>query len=143
MDVLSALLMLLGSLFVLVAGIGLHRFDDVFARTHAAGKATTFGLGLILLGSAIRIAEPGPVAVLALVGILALATIPAGAHLIGRAAFRSGTELAENTVLDERSARRFRHTDPRTAEGPAGPGDGEHPWDPEGTGTGWRGPGGA
>ena len=108
MDLAGAVLALLGAVFVGIATIGLHRFDDVFARTHAAGKATTFGLGLILLGSVLRIGELDATAKLALVGVLTLVTVPAGAHLIGRAAFRSGTELAPQTELDERSARRFR-----------------------------------
>jgi len=107
-DVAGAVLALLGALFVLVATIGLHRFDDVFARTHAAGKATTFGMGLVLLGSALRLGSVDSAAKLALVGVLTLVTVPAGAHLIGRGAFRSGTELAPGTELDERSAGRFR-----------------------------------
>lgn len=108
MDAIGAVLALFGALFVVIAAVGLHRFDDVFARTHAAGKSTTFGLGLILLGSVLRIGELDAAAKLALVGVLTLVTVPAGAHLIGRAAFRSGTELAPDTELDERSARRFR-----------------------------------
>lgn len=112
MDIAAGVLMVIGAAFVLVAGIGLHRFDDVFGRTHAAGKATTFGLGFILLGTAIRLGDAGSVAKVAFVGLIALLTVPAGAHLIGRAAFRSGTELTEDTVLDERSARRFDQSDP-------------------------------
>jgi multicomponent Na+:H+ antiporter subunit G len=107
MDLAGAVLALLGAVFVCIATIGLHRFDDVFARTHAAGKATTFGLGLILLGSVLRLEALDTTAKLALVGVLTLVTAPAGTHLIGRAAFRSGTELAPETELDERSAQRF------------------------------------
>ena len=101
---LSAVLIFFGSTFTLIAGVGLHRFDSVFARMHAAGKSTTFGLGLILLGAALRLSDAGSVAKLAVVGLLGLITIPAGVHLIARAAFRAGTELAAATDVDERTA---------------------------------------
>lgn len=112
MTVLSALVMLAGALFTLVAGIGLHRFDDVFARMHAAGKSTTFGLGLILAGAALRLGEPGAVAKLGLVGLFGVLTIPAGVHLIARAAWRSGTEHAPGTRFDDHARARARsHAD--------------------------------
>ncbi len=102
-----AVLMAVGAAFTLLAGIGLHRFDDVFARMHAAGKASTLGLLLILLGTALRLSELGEVLKLGLVAVLAIITIPAGVHLIARAAWRAGTELAEATSFDETSQRRF------------------------------------
>ncbi len=107
MDLISALLMAVGAAFSLLAGVGLHRFDDVFARMHAAGKASTLGLLLILLGVALRLSELGPVLKVGLVAVLAVITIPAGVHLIARAAWRAGTELADATVFDEVSQRRF------------------------------------
>ena len=54
MNELGAIITVIGAAFVLIAGIGLHRFPDVFARMHAAGKASTVGLGLILLGVGIK-----------------------------------------------------------------------------------------
>lgn len=107
MDVISAALMALGAAFSLLAGVGLHRFDDVFARMHAAGKATTLGLLLIVLGAALRLTAPGEVLKLGLVAVLAVITIPAGVHLIARAAWRAGTELSDATSFDEASRRRF------------------------------------
>lgn len=111
LDVVGTIIMVVGAVFALVATIGLHRFDDVFARMHAAGKASTLALGLILLGAAIRIGDDGTFAKLFVVGVMALITIPAGVHIIGRAAYRSGTELAEATALDELGqARRLQAT---------------------------------
>jgi multicomponent Na+:H+ antiporter subunit G len=107
MDLISALLMAVGAAFSLLAGVGLHRFDDVFARMHAAGKASTLGLLLILLGVALRLSTLGPVLKVGLVAVLTVITIPAGVHLIARAAWRAGTELAEATSFDEASRRRF------------------------------------
>lgn len=107
MDLISAVLMAAGAGFALLAAIGLHRFDDVFARMHAAGKASTLGLLLILLGAALRLSDLGNVLKLGLVAVLAVITVPAGVHLIARAAFRAGTELADATDFDDASRRRF------------------------------------
>lgn len=101
MGVAGDYIMLIGAVFTLIAAIGLHRFDDVFARMHAAGKASTLGMGLLLLGAAVRLGDNGTWAKLAVAGTLALITIPAGVHLIARAAYRSGTELADSTVRDD------------------------------------------
>ena len=99
-DAISALVLLTGSAFTLVASIGLHRFDSVFARTHAAGKSSTFGLGLILAGGALRLLDVASAAKLGIVALLALVTIPAGVHLIARASWRAGTELSPGTAVD-------------------------------------------
>ena len=106
MDLIGAVLMSIGALFTLLATVGLHRFDDVFARMHAAGKSSTLGLVLMLAGVAFRLTDVGDILKLGLVAVLAVITIPAGVHVIARAAWRAGTELAEATEFDERSRRR-------------------------------------
>ncbi|HVM52219.1 MAG TPA: monovalent cation/H(+) antiporter subunit G [Acidimicrobiales bacterium] len=105
-DVIAATLMLTGAVLAAVAGVGLHRFPDVFARMHAATKPATLGLALIVGGAALRMSEPGDVAKLLLVGVLQFVTAPIGAHLIGRAAHKAGTELSPETVIDELADRR-------------------------------------
>lgn len=106
-DLISAAIMAIGAAFTLLASVGLHRFDDVFARMHAAGKASTLGLLLILVGAGLRLTELGDVLKLGLVAVLAVITIPAGVHLIARAAWRAGTELSDATSFDEASQQRF------------------------------------
>lgn len=105
---ISAILMTIGASFTLLSGIGLHRFDDVFARMHAAGKASTLGMLFILAGAAIRFAELGDILKLSVVAVLAIITIPAGVHIMARAAWRSGTELAPATEFDDEAERRYR-----------------------------------
>ena len=48
-DLTVQLLCLLGSLAVVLAAVGMLRFPDFFTRTHAATKASAFGLGVMLL----------------------------------------------------------------------------------------------
>lgn len=107
MDLISALLMALGATFTLTASVGLHRFDDVFARMHAAGKASTLGLILILFGVAMRLTSFGQLLKLGVVAVLAVVTIPAGVHVIARAAWRAGTEHADATTFDDASRKRL------------------------------------
>ncbi|MEO1060625.1 MAG: monovalent cation/H(+) antiporter subunit G [Actinomycetota bacterium] len=109
METAGAIIVLIGSCFTLLSAVGLHRFNDVFARMHAAGKASTLGLDLILLGVGLRFADDGTFAKLFLAGVLSLIAVPAGVHLIGRAAHRAGTEVGPDTVVDElEAARRLR-----------------------------------
>lgn len=46
-----ALFLLVGSAFALVGSIGLHRFPDFFMRLHGPAKATTLGVGCVLIAS--------------------------------------------------------------------------------------------
>lgn len=85
---LGQALLVLGAAWTLLAAIGVVRFDDVYARMHAVSKATTLGLALVLGGAATQLAGEDA-AKLALVGVLVILTVPAGAHLVGRAVHRS------------------------------------------------------
>jgi len=105
MEAVASILMLAGGLLALIAALGLQRFRDVFARMHAATKPATMGLALILIGAALVMPGPGPVAKVLLVFILQFITAPVGAHLIGRATFRAGTDLDPATRFDELSSR--------------------------------------
>lgn len=51
--ILTTILFFLGAFFILVSAVGLIRFPDLFTRMHATTKATSFGLLLIILGTAI------------------------------------------------------------------------------------------
>lgn len=50
MEIVVSILIILGAFFILVAAIGLIRLPDLMTRIHAATKATSFGLLLILFG---------------------------------------------------------------------------------------------
>lgn len=100
-DVVAGAMILAGVALSVTAGLGLHRFPDVFARMHAATKPATLGLVLVLTGAAIRMEERGDVAKLLLVVALQFLTAPVAAHMIGRAAYRAGTELSPDTSCDE------------------------------------------
>ncbi len=100
-DAIAGVLILVGVALAVTAGLGLQRFPDLFARMHAATKPATLGLVLVLAGAALRVEEPGDVAKLLLVLVLQFITAPVGAHMVGRAAYRAGTELSPATTVDE------------------------------------------
>ena len=100
-DYLTGLLMLLGSIFCLVASVGIVRLPDTLIRMHAATKAGTLGAGLLIIAEALFYRQLGITLRAATVIILVLLTAPVAAHLIGRAFYHSGEPLSDRTWIDE------------------------------------------
>jgi multicomponent Na+:H+ antiporter subunit G len=102
-EVIVALLCLLGTFLIALTGIGLVRFPDVFCRMHAAGKAGTLGVVLVVLGTTVHFA--GTEQDVWMRGVLAVffqfLTSPAATHLLARAAYVCDYPLAERTAVDE------------------------------------------
>jgi multicomponent Na+:H+ antiporter subunit G len=101
LDVLSGVLLVSGCLLALLAGVGLVRFPDVFARMHAATKPATLGLVLVAFGAVLRVDHASDVTKLLLVVALQFLTAPVGAHLVGRAAYWAGGALDPSTDPDD------------------------------------------
>jgi multicomponent Na+:H+ antiporter subunit G len=100
-DIITSFLLVSGSLFSLVAALGMLRLPDTIIRMHAATKAGTLGAGLILIAEAAFYQELG-VTLRALAAItFLLLTAPVAAHLIGRAAYYSGIKLWKKTWIDQ------------------------------------------
>lgn len=108
-EAVASVLIVAGAFLALLAAIGLQGFQDVFARMHSATKPATLGLLLILLGAALMVPIPGAVAKLLLVILLQFITAPVAAHLVGRAAFRTGQELNPDTMVVEEAEYINRH----------------------------------
>ena len=87
MGTVAEVLALVGAAFVLLAGVGILRFQDVYARMHAATKATTLGIALVGIGAAVAIDTDRSKALLAVIFIFI--TAPSAAHFVGRAAYRA------------------------------------------------------
>ncbi|WP_420452096.1 monovalent cation/H(+) antiporter subunit G [Ilumatobacter sp.] len=100
-DLLAGALLLAGAGLFVVAAIGLHRFTDVYGRMHAATKPATLGVVLTLAAAALRVESPAAVGKLVLIACFQLATVPAAAHLIGRAAYRGGITTDISADIDD------------------------------------------
>jgi len=99
---LSGGLFIAGATFALLASIGVLRMPDVFTRMQASTKASTLGLGCLLAGVAVRNPELSFVVRAASISAFMLLTTAVAAHVIARAAARSGAPLWKGTVVDER-----------------------------------------
>lgn len=83
-DVVVGLSAVAGAVFVLLAAVGVLRFEDLYSRMHAATKVTTVGIGFVALAAIVGIDGGWSKIVLAF-GVV-LVTAPAGAQVIARAA---------------------------------------------------------
>lgn len=86
---LSTFLIFAGVFFFAVGVLGLLRFPDVYTRLHATTKCDTLGAGLILIGLALQ-GSLTVIVKLAIIVLLIWITNPTAAHVISRAALKSG-----------------------------------------------------
>jgi multicomponent Na+:H+ antiporter subunit G len=101
-DILTAILWLVGSAFALLAAVGVLRMPDVFTRMQASTKASTLGLGCLLIGAALQLGDLASFIRVASIGAFVLLTTPVAGHVIARAAYHAEIPLWEGTVVDER-----------------------------------------
>jgi multicomponent Na+:H+ antiporter subunit G len=101
-DVLIAIMWVAGSAFALLAAIGVLRMPDAFTRMQASTKASTLGLGCLLIGAALQLGDLGSLIRVVCIGVFILITTPVAGHVIARAAYLAEIPLWEGTVLDER-----------------------------------------
>ncbi|MFN2375350.1 MAG: cation:proton antiporter [Candidatus Binatia bacterium] len=88
MSTIAGILLTLGAVLFVIAAWGVVVLPDALARQHAATKAGTLALALVCLGAMAAAAEfAWAWRLLLIVGFL-LATLPAAAQLLARAAVR-------------------------------------------------------
>jgi multicomponent K+:H+ antiporter subunit G len=89
-ELLTSFLVLVGGAFALVGSLGLARLPDFFTRLHGPTKATTLGVGAIVVASVIDIsAETAGFSLRELaISIFLFITAPVSAHLLAKAALR-------------------------------------------------------
>lgn len=87
LELLVAALLVIGGAFTLIGAIGMTRFPDFFMRLHAPTKATTLGVGGVLLASMLASWARGQAGVHELLIVLFLfVTAPVSANLMAKAA---------------------------------------------------------
>jgi multicomponent Na+:H+ antiporter subunit G len=87
------ILMWTGIFFMGVAAIGLLRLPDFYTRAHTVSKTETLGLGLVILGLVFHGGASLVSIKLVLILIFGFLANPVAAHLITRAAVRSGVQM--------------------------------------------------
>mgnify|MGYP001165413233 FL=1 len=88
MEWLVAALLLTGSLFALVGAIGLCKLPDFFMRLHGPTKATTLGVGSLVVGSMVyfSVQSGAPSLHELLITIFLFITAPVSANMLAKAA---------------------------------------------------------
>ena len=112
-ELLVIVCLLAGGFFSMVAGIGIYRLPDVLMRMHASTKAGTLGVGLVVAGLAFYTSEGYDITRAVLIVGFLLLSAPVSAHLIGRAAYRTGVQLADDTIIEEQPKHRCEPSETR------------------------------
>ena len=88
LEILAVALLAIGSFFVLVGSLGLAKLGDFYKRLHGPTKASTMGVGCILLASiAVHALSSGGLSLRELlVTAFLFITAPVGALMMARAA---------------------------------------------------------
>ena len=100
-EIIIFIVVSLGALFILLAGIGLIRMPDLYLRISVTTKAATLGVGLLLLGTALYFREVSITTRAIAIILFLFLTAPIGAHLIGRASYFIGLPMWKKSVMDD------------------------------------------
>ena len=90
LDFLIAALLVTGGAFALLGSFGLAKLGDFYKRLHGPTKATTLGVGSVLVASALWLSTRGTGLSLheLLITLFLALTAPVSAHQLARAAMR-------------------------------------------------------
>ena len=106
LEVFLSLLVLGGAIFTFIGSLGLYRFRDFYTRLHGPTKATTLGVGCLLIASAVFFSANGDGLSLheILISLFLFITAPVSAHLLAKAALhRRLSSLAPTPEIDHRA----------------------------------------
>jgi len=90
--VIAIILIAAGVFFLTVSVLGLLRFPDFYARTHAVGKSETLGAILVLGGLAVYNGLELSTVKILFILLFALIANPTAIHAVARAALRTGLQ---------------------------------------------------
>lgn len=91
-DALSWVLLVIGSVMLIIGGIGIVRLPDVFARMHGLGIVDTLGIGAVMIGLMIQAGFTIVTIKLVLITTFILFTSPTTTHALARAALNGGVQ---------------------------------------------------
>ena len=109
LEALLAFLIVAGAVFTFIGSLGLARLRDFYTRLHGPTKATTLGVGCLLIASALFFAlTPHGLSLHeVLVTLFLFITAPVSAHMLAKAALHqrldSLSPLPGQTGADEES----------------------------------------
>ena len=87
-EVVGAILVLLGSVFLLLGAIGIYRMPDLYNRLQAGTKATTLGAMSLIFG--VGLMQPNWLFKLVIIILFIGFANPLSSHALARASYRQG-----------------------------------------------------
>ena len=98
-EIVISICLLLGAGFALVGSLGLARLPDFYMRLHGPTKASTLGVGGMIIGSLIFFSTRGEGVSLheLLIAIFLFITAPVSAHMVAKAALHLQLLAVERT----------------------------------------------
>lgn len=90
LDILSWALLLTGSAFSIVGGIGIVRLPEFFSRMHGAGITDTMGAGLIVFGLLLQAGLTLAAFKLLAILFFLMVTSPSSCHALAKSAMSHG-----------------------------------------------------
>lgn len=102
LDFILAVLIIVGSFFTLVGSIGLYKLPDFYMRLHGPTKATTLGVGAILIASILYFSFKTEYVSTheILVTVFLFITAPVSALLMAKAALHVKTKRIKYSSID-------------------------------------------
>ncbi|WP_028671779.1 Na+/H+ antiporter subunit G [Saccharospirillum impatiens] len=96
---LVIILLLLGAFFLMVGSIGLAKLPDFYTRLHAPTKASTLGIGAVLIASTLffSVNQDGISVKELVITLFLFITAPITAHMMGKAAMHKEKPALERT----------------------------------------------
>jgi len=98
-QVFGTIITAIGTIFLLLGGLGVFRFPDVYNRLQAGTKCTTLGAFLTIIG--VGITQPDWLPKTLVIALFILITNPISNHALGRASRKSGVPLCDRSVVDK------------------------------------------
>lgn len=90
MSTAGTVLIALGLAFMVITALGMIRLPDFYSRVHAVSKSETLGIMLVLLGLILHEGATMVSLKIGLILVFVAVANPVGAHLLTRAALRTG-----------------------------------------------------
>lgn len=98
-DIIGNLFLIVGSLFLFSAGLGVLRMPDTYTRIQTGTKATTLGTIMVLIGLAFL--HPAWTLKLIILIFFVMLTNPVSSHALARASHSIGIHETVTTVIDQ------------------------------------------
>lgn len=99
-ELVASVLLVAGALFVFVGSLGLAKLPDFYTRLHGPTKATTLGMGCLLVASMILVTyQQGYLSLHELlITLFLLITAPVTAHMLAKTAMHHKLDILDRTT---------------------------------------------